>query len=367
MGEEKTNGGGDYVQGEQKVLENDIISDTPNASDVVIISLPQAKTPAHLQADPAIWNPHYRTDLSHHPDRVWPPQKGSVYCETCFRDDCIRWISIRDNITMLMHLLGGDHAVHDIEKAGAEAKKLPLHANYPSDVIGFVLLYTIAEQRLPTLEVDVQVEVNRILDTLRLDIGASLKTMNKLGQQCKGLLRGGRASGDEQTKDLAEIEQKLGLEIPSDAFLLRISEEIARAKWELKGDSHNSLARKDKDDRGGEFETNNTIFPCAYCSESNAAHSRTVRASTSTNNNKGKPWLKALMWAHKLDEGLAARLKAQDFLDVVSARHSMAVEVPGISFLVDGTGGSTRIVLVEVASVFDVVMSSKQPVYAKAG
>ncbi|KAK3988832.1 hypothetical protein QBC44DRAFT_207977, partial [Cladorrhinum sp. PSN332] len=303
----------------------------------------------HPQADPTIWN----LNRPQRSDRVWPPHKGTIYCETCFRDDCLRWTQIRDNMMTVLCLLGGgDFTLHDIREAlTSESIKTVLLHHDPTDIIGYVVLHTMAEQQLNTLEMPTKNEVTRVLEKLGQDIGVSLKTLNKLEKQCKKLLLAsggeGKTTDEGNNRTLAkELKHKLGSDIPSDGYMQKIGEEVARSKWGLK--------QGDRDHVGGDAGT--VVFPCAYCSESGAANSSMSRRLS---NNTEKPWLKALVWAHeshKIDEDLGAQLEVQDFLNMVaSARHSLTAEVPGVLFLVDETGGKTRIVLAEMTSVFDVM------------
>ncbi|KAK4132138.1 hypothetical protein BT67DRAFT_435792 [Trichocladium antarcticum] len=200
-------------------------------------------------ADSAVWNPE-RLPTPRHQTGGWPPRPGSVYCEPCFRDDCARWIRIRDNVIRVLQILGSDsalgelrHLAYHAERAEAGsaypdmvrdpdfprqrltsppppqyqasssesesegegedgevrylAKRLTLAAepdggprfqNSPADVRGLVLLCIIAERHRLGLDQSQQNEVDNLLEALRKDIGLSAKQLHKLGTHCKDLL-----------------------------------------------------------------------------------------------------------------------------------------------------------------------------------
>ncbi|EAQ90359.1 predicted protein [Chaetomium globosum CBS 148.51] len=186
------------------------------------------------EADPAIWNVGTNAPPLHATPRGLA-RPGSVYCETCFRDDLARWIRIRDGVVRVLHLLGGDTALEelriltlDVEEAelslteeyqasriagedlgspppseyassssepegeaegpGEEAvaaKKIivmsesgysweaPHFNEYPSDTVGIVLLRILAERPTSGLNRAQRDEVNGLLDSLRQDVDIS--------------------------------------------------------------------------------------------------------------------------------------------------------------------------------------------------
>ncbi|KAL2017974.1 hypothetical protein VTK56DRAFT_1506 [Thermocarpiscus australiensis] len=256
----------------------------------------------------------------------------------------------------------------------------------------------------------------------------------------------GQAGTQDEAEELAQLEQELGLGMPSSAFLKSIGDKIAEARWaveskvnEAEGDtaspqttptwrkrSHDDASVNAEDEptsealnahaikrrrtahpnqnvRNGEnardpdqqsidprtlslsratgtatgtSRTAAISLPCQYCAESDAVHrSRaTQRAHYPRNRNRNRgtaiatgtgtgtgvtdtnPWVKPLMWAFHFDVDAATRVLAEDFLHLVAtSRGAASVEVADgtIRFLVDTTGGETRIVLVEMRSVFD--------------
>ncbi len=57
------------------------------------------------------------------PEREWPPPEGHIYCERCFRDDCARYFRIRDVVSDVIDLLGGDRALSDLQEMARGAKE----------------------------------------------------------------------------------------------------------------------------------------------------------------------------------------------------------------------------------------------------
>ncbi|KAK4225823.1 hypothetical protein QBC38DRAFT_481890 [Podospora fimiseda] len=296
-----------------------------------------SELPPHLQPDPQIWSLDLFPEPQRPDNRPWPPQKGTIYCEKCFQQDCIKYTQIRDNITTILYLLHGQN-LPLIKASLAKGRSKKLFAlDIPTDTIGYVLLHTISEQQLDKLDLPSKYEVTRALDTLRRDIGVTLKQLKKLSKQFKSLLL--------QNYTPENSYPRRSDKIPNDIFISKIGQEITRAKWESK-----------QQEQPQQETGSSLVYPCAYCSESGAANAFSKKCST-----RQKPWLKALMWMHKIDSNFAASLKPKDFLDVVSgSRYSTEAEVFGIRVMVVGSGlgreednNNTRIVLVGMPSIFD--------------
>ncbi|KAK4183361.1 hypothetical protein QBC35DRAFT_351267, partial [Podospora australis] len=318
-------------------------------------------------------------------DRSWPPLPGTVYCKTCFRDDCTRWLRIRDSVTRAIFLLGGDPVKMIVlpDKQTRAANKL-FHDN-PSDVIGLVLLRVLAQKRLSRLDKAVRDEINRLLVTLRQDIRVSGRRINQLEIRCRKLLddfdtgirveTGRQRRGTWQwefdetlqkaheelpdspsstfratlrheaqtvlekgttARQMRNIEQTLGLDLPAEEVLVNIGRNVALGRQHPAGKRGPPL-------------------PCVYCAESGSANRRlSAREKADT---AGKPWVKALMWTYGMDETTASGLVMEDFLYLVKSRRGLSGSpewgVPGMKFVVDATRGKTRIVLVDMKSVFE--------------
>ncbi|KAK0712551.1 hypothetical protein B0T26DRAFT_803602 [Lasiosphaeria miniovina] len=102
-------------------------------------------------------------------------------------------------------------------------------------------------------------------------------------------------------------------------------------------------------DRGGDAP----VLACVNCSESRAVHRRAAR-QTQVASDERMPWMKPLMWAYGLDEGTAARMAPEDLFRQIAQRPgTRTVQIAGLLFLIDVTGGETRVVLVEMRSIFD--------------
>lgn len=83
------------------------------------------------EADPTIWTPEGRP-APRHRERDWPAHPGNIYCEVCFRDDCARWIEVRDGVLRVLRLLGGGAALQELRQlaqqaADAEAESVRQH------------------------------------------------------------------------------------------------------------------------------------------------------------------------------------------------------------------------------------------------
>ncbi|KAK3299551.1 uncharacterized protein B0H64DRAFT_415827 [Chaetomium fimeti] len=184
------------------------------------------------EADPGIWDLGTDTPPQHAVRRA-PARPGNVYCETCFRDDLARWLRIRDGVVRVLHLLGGDTALYELRALSLEAEEAELclteeyqgsrlsgsglrsppppayisssseseseeegpnkgsvaakkiivmsdhgqsweapHFNeYPSDIVGLVLLRILAERPTSGLQQAQREEVNQLLEELRQDVG----------------------------------------------------------------------------------------------------------------------------------------------------------------------------------------------------
>jgi hypothetical protein len=213
--------------------------------------------------------------------------------------------------------------------------------------------------------------------------------------------------GVYQAGSLARLEQALGLTVPSNVFLKTIGEKLAQARQDLLNTTAPSqpastAQRKRKQPPTGpspppkrrkpspeEQEPKSSIkpasndgpsddepipLPCTYCSESGASRYRAFaqrRAARLGGDNSGttpkiKPWTNPLMWAFHLPQDAANRItKANDwFRMVASSRSVRVVQVPDpdtglppvVKFMVDVTGGKTRVVLMELKGVFETVL-----------
>ena len=197
------------------------------------------------KAGPEIWNLERRPTIQQGKG-AWPPCQGNVYCETCFRDDCARWIRIRQGVMNILHLLGGDAAVGELRWLAHQADKARDELTYPDmvrdpdfprealtsppppeyqpssseskgeeinvehsikkltlllepdgsprfhdsslDARGLVLLCLLVERCTPGPDQSERDETSKILEALRKDIGLSAKQLYKLEVQCKELL-----------------------------------------------------------------------------------------------------------------------------------------------------------------------------------
>ncbi|KAK4462632.1 hypothetical protein QBC42DRAFT_326555 [Cladorrhinum samala] len=437
-----------------------------------VISTAPSDPACNIQADPAgVWDVE-NIPTPNHPEKPWPPLRGTVLCETCFRDDCVKWVRIRNQVARILGLLGNgadaldemqetyrcftemqatssyghiikslrsrsiaDRSLLDDEPNAEEKRRwiaqwLELGGSSssaevevqnsaaqtlrcgPSDVLGFVLLHVLAQRRMLSLGESAQREVEGLMSLVREEIGISFQTLNGLRKQydklIKGYLAGGKCHGfikmprdlgndlentmmSVQSHTVMGHDQKLeagienlslGLHVLGGEFLVRVGEEISRARWSvLTQDRQHELENsygglgaeangvRDVAEEGGEKPTvtqagprlgtprDQAPLPCAYCSESDAVNSRQARRRFPNNKKGSECWLKALRWTYEMgdDSAAAAPVTEQGFLDAVSSRKSRLAEVPGIRFMVDLTGGSTRIVLVELKSVFDVI------------
>ncbi|KAH6637189.1 hypothetical protein F5144DRAFT_592129 [Chaetomium tenue] len=166
------------------------------------------------EPDPAIWNVGTNAPPLHATPRG-PARPGSVYCETCFRDDVARWIRIRDGVVRELRILAleveeaelssteeyqasrvtgkGLRTPEDEAEGPAEgavaAKKITVmsdygysweapHFNeYPSDTVGIVLLRILAERPTSGLNRSQKDQVNGLLDSLRRDVDISPRSL----------------------------------------------------------------------------------------------------------------------------------------------------------------------------------------------
>ncbi|KAH6845716.1 hypothetical protein B0I37DRAFT_435097 [Chaetomium sp. MPI-CAGE-AT-0009] len=188
------------------------------------------------EADPGIWGLGINTPPQHAIRRA-PARPGNVYCETCFRDDVARWLRIRDGVVRVLHLLGGDTALEELRTLSLEAEEAELslteeyresrvsgvglrsppppeyissssesegeeegprkgsvaakkiivmsdhgqsweapHFNeYPSDIVGLVLLRILAERPTSGLDQAQKDELSELLEGLRQDVGIGLR------------------------------------------------------------------------------------------------------------------------------------------------------------------------------------------------
>ncbi|KAK0710549.1 hypothetical protein B0T21DRAFT_416094 [Apiosordaria backusii] len=389
-----------------------------------------------IEVDTRIWNTDLldAKDEQRESDRIWPARKGGVYCESCFRDECIRWIRVRDKVMFASRLLGRDEVLQKMKSAfrhseeertstrGTTTQKsiiLPdqmksrahrlFHGN-PPDTLGLALLRVLAEGRVQTLDKKTQDQVTNVLSSLRQDIGVSVGHLHRLEGKCKTLIETcGFSTGAQQehkkaipndvvwlwefdgrlqdayrrfsietytgshfaatlttrvreaaiaelwaradaargngTGMLDQVETSLGLRTKSDEFLRSIGTAVAQAWRELEQEGGDSVG---------------TAFPCQYCAESESANSRATR-NLKGRANQENPWIRPLIWAYEMSAETASRTMAEEFFRLVESRGAAVAEVPGIQFLVDSTGGEKRIVLVEMASVFDAMWKERQP------
>jgi hypothetical protein len=202
--------------------------------------------------------------------------------------------------------------------------------------------------------------------------------------------------------ELAQLEHAVGLDTPSNVFLTGIGDKIAQARRDLApkankpADIATSPAQQPaptRRKRRGEtttldLETNHPApkrrklgpprnksngkrqyinpipLPCLYCAESDAS---LLRPHPRTDDNK--PWVNPLMWSFNFTLDDATDVKtADEFFELVTAEHGAQVQIVevgvgegdggGVKFMVDVTAGETRIVLVEMRSVFECFLGS---------
>lgn len=238
-----------------------------------------------------------------------------------------------------------------------------------------------------------------------------------------------------QPGGLAQLEQTLGMTVPSNLFFASIGSKLAQARQSLQSssgkkrlhDSNDSTptlpAKRHKPNNAtpnNKAEYQPTIpqtirvdaisLPCTYCSESDASRAHAARHLTttttaSTKNNPHKPWTNALEWAFHLPPDAATRVrKAEDWFHLLATSRNVAVvEVlreqqhqqnqhqPGsggpeagkrggeeeggeggggrviLKFMVDVTGGRTRVVLMEMRGVFEVISSRRDGCCRRGG
>ncbi|KAK4218322.1 hypothetical protein QBC37DRAFT_466330 [Rhypophila decipiens] len=95
----------------QKPAANGADSKKPSSS-----SGPQAST-IWGSLPPLSTSQRYATSSNGDPigdqERDWPPYQGTIYCEPCFRHDCLRAIRLRRDTLLILNLLGGDEALLD--------------------------------------------------------------------------------------------------------------------------------------------------------------------------------------------------------------------------------------------------------------
>ncbi|KAK4204546.1 hypothetical protein QBC40DRAFT_330878 [Triangularia verruculosa] len=371
--------------------------------------------PPPLRANSDIWNPVLLTakDGGGRFGRLWPARKGGVYCEACFRDECIRWIRIRDKVVGVSRLLGGDEALLTNDAKFPRSIIWPDQMNdrvnnffrkSPSDMIGLALLRVLAAKRVATLDRKSQDEVMETLRSLCRDIGASEGHLARIERQCETLIetsgvaqaeqkgaipknvawlwefdsllqaaerkfsierfigsyfattltlrareaaiteiwaRSVVARGGTVNNMLNKIEKSIGLQLKNDALLSSIGEAVAEAS---------SKSEQVKEGRDGTLN----VIPCQYCAESEVVNVRGSRNSKSQVT-PDYAWIRPLIWAFEKTVETASTTLAEEFFHLVESRGAATAELPGIKFLVDSTGGERRIVLVEIASVFDTV------------
>ena len=212
--------------------------------------LPPARLPPVVddapEADPAIWDLGTDTPPLHAVRRA-PARPGNVYCETCFRDDLARWIRIRDGVVRVLNLLGGDSALQALRTLSWEAEEAELsstqeyqasrvrgkglgsppppeyvssssedeseeegpvvtakkiivmsdygqsweapHFNeYPSDIVGLVLLRILAERPTSGLKHAEKSEMSALLESLREDVGIGPRFFDAMATVARNLV-----------------------------------------------------------------------------------------------------------------------------------------------------------------------------------
>ncbi|KAK4149087.1 hypothetical protein C8A00DRAFT_38317, partial [Chaetomidium leptoderma] len=235
--------------------------------------------------------------------RNTPARQGDVYCETCFRDELARWTRIRDGVIRILHLLGGDAALQELRTLAQEAEAAekhmiaanlaslpeeggsrtslksppppeyapsssesederpegrvtanratarptdirdwdsPLFNEYPTDIIGLVLLRIMADRPTSSLSASQRDEVNGLLDSLRQDVGVGTKFVEIMARLCKGMIVPWRMAGQprvEGGKDswwwefdeaLQAADRQLSVAQPSCSFFATTLAEKAR-------------------------------------------------------------------------------------------------------------------------------------------
>ncbi|KAK4641616.1 hypothetical protein QC761_500150 [Podospora bellae-mahoneyi] len=358
------------------------------------------------EVDSTLWNPVLLGVRNERKDgnRVWPARKGGIYCDTCFRDECIRWIRARDKALSVSRLLGvggepeGMNPIESVifpDQIKHRANKL--FRRTPPDVLGLALLRYLAQTRVEALGEDTQDEVTGTLDSLRQDIRLSKGRLKRLERQCRTLVETCVVSESDQKKIIPEgvvwlwefdallqdVNKRSSNETPLDmsfpTTLTNRAHEAAidefwnmavahinvkdsmghRTKTELLRLIRTAMAqaatesKQEKRGRAGE------PLPCQYCAQSESVNSKTARNSNGRAV-KVKPWIEPLVWSGEMSEETASSASAEEFFRLVESRGAVMAEVSGIKFLVDSTGGKRRIVLVEMASVFDDMWKERQ-------
>ncbi|KAK0666614.1 hypothetical protein QBC41DRAFT_280504 [Cercophora samala] len=368
--------------------------------------------PPQVELDCTTWNPDLLKAQDGHGDlkRIWPARRGGVYCETCFRDECIRWIRARDKALRVSRVLGGDEdgsltkPVIFPDQINHRVDKL-FHRT-PPDVVGLALLRILAQGRLEAFGEKSQDEVTEALDSLRQDVFASKGQVKRVERQCRALIEtcGFSDPGRKETspKDVAWLWEfdtllqntqsrfptKTSPHVFFETSLATQDREAAIAElWTRAMATRGSTGgTPDKIDvppsprvNGTEFVTSvgtamaqaskrsekerdagGIPFPCQYCAESEsvkATAARTSRGRVVEDN----PWIKSLIWSSGVSVEAASNTKAEDFFRLVEERGATMAEVSGIKFLVDSTGGEKRVVLVQMESVFDTMWKERQP------
>jgi hypothetical protein len=226
---------------------------------------------------------------------------------------------------------------------------------------------------------------------------------------------GGDAGGTaDSTGELNQLDWVLGATRPSNFFLKSVGDRIAQARQNLESNTTTTTTSPNaKRSRGtsapppppkrrkpSTTDSSPEPLPCINCSESLAARARVHTASqrmghrefsahpdptypyllpgstTPYNSNKymsyvdpdPKPWLKPLMWAFHMDLEAAMRVRSADeffrlvvdsraveVVDAIDAVGGLSVDGGAVKFMVDVAGDRTRVVLMEMRGVFDVL------------
>ncbi|GAB1318188.1 hypothetical protein MFIFM68171_08398 [Madurella fahalii] len=222
-----------------------------------------------------------------------------------------------------------------------------------------------------------------------------------------------RAAAASEVKQIMRLEKALGADVPSSQFLKEIGDELARARWTAQNrtsqasNPDSSTPQPTKGTKRAQDSTNidadakatnkpppakrrkpqptttpqlpsaaqhidprilslppgTTPLPCLYCAESDASNRAAARRPFPRARDEAKPWVAALVWTFGLEAGAARRTMAEDFFHLVESRGAAPAAATaaarggpgGLRFLVDTTGGATRVVLVEMRGVFDAI------------
>ncbi|KAK4446512.1 hypothetical protein QBC34DRAFT_440777 [Podospora aff. communis PSN243] len=341
----------------------------------------------------------------------WPPLRGVPLCAACFRATLSRWHRIRRGFILVLRLLGGDSALSSL-RAAVGGFEIAL-GRYPpgrfarDEAVGGDVLLTLLLRR----EVRRRMEVNpglgvfgvgNAMESLTHDVGLGGEGAEVLEGRYKGVLErvgylegGGQRQGGERGGGTAEGRLSWWA---FDEVLLDYAGRVGRTQEGFEFEFDKLLMEKARGAALAGASTSETVervVGMAAAVKGGAELDRLV-AEMGLNLSvrdvlrvvqgeieevvegferdgkeeegvlpcvcdggvrDGKPWFRPLVEVFDFSEDEARWSSAEDFIHVVEGRGGLLLDpVPALEIVVDGTGGETRVVLVEMGSVLDDIM-----------